>query len=160
MIKARFVIPLLIGLPLFAYLWTLYQTDVSEPKAKTALQKAGDECASIAENAVANMNAVVAFQMLEKEGRKINVMRRCMADHGYKENPKKVSEKPIPGARGPRSRSAKPTAVVCGCVPPPPIYRLQFPADFPPPAGAGCPAGALSLRSTYRCPRARRRWCP
>ncbi len=88
MIKARFVIPLLIGLPLFAYLWTLYQTDVSEPKVKTALQKAGDECASIAENAVANMNAVVAFQMLEKEGRKINVMRRCMADHGYKENPK------------------------------------------------------------------------
>ena len=88
MTKARFVIPLLIGLPLFAYLWTLYQTDVSEPKAKTALQKAGDECASIAENAVANMNAVVAFQMLEKEGRKINVMRRCMADHGYTENPK------------------------------------------------------------------------
>jgi hypothetical protein len=34
------------------------------------------------------MNAVVAFQMLEKEGRKINVMRRCMADHGYTENPK------------------------------------------------------------------------
>jgi hypothetical protein len=88
MTKARFVIPLLIGLPLLGYLWTLYQTDGSEPKAKTALQKAGDECASIAENAVANMNAVVAFQMLEKEGRKINVMRRCMADHGYKENPK------------------------------------------------------------------------
>jgi hypothetical protein len=88
MTKARFVIPLLIGLPLLGYLWTLYQTDGSEPKAKTALQKAGDECASIAENAVANMNAVVAFQMLEKEGRKINVMRRCMADHGYSENPK------------------------------------------------------------------------
>ena len=87
MTKARFVIPLLIGLPLLGYLWTLYQTDGSEPKAKTALQKAGDECASIAENAVANMNAVVAFQMLEKEGRKINVMRRCMADHGYTENP-------------------------------------------------------------------------
>ena len=88
MTKARFVIPLLIGLPLLGYLWTLYQTDGGEPKAKTALQKAGDECASIAENAVANMNAVVAFQMLEKEGRKINVMRRCMADHGYTENPK------------------------------------------------------------------------
>lgn len=88
MTKARFVIPLLLGLPLLGYLWTLYQTDGSEPKAKTALHKAGDECASIAENAVANMNAVVAFQMLEKEGRKINVMRRCMADHGYTENPK------------------------------------------------------------------------
>ena len=88
MTKARFLIPLLVGLPLLGYLWTLYQTDGSEPKVKTALQKAGDECASIAENAVASMNAVVAFQMLEKEGRKINVMRRCMADHGYTENPK------------------------------------------------------------------------
>ena len=38
MTKVRFVIPLLIGLPLFGYLWTLYQTDGSEPKAKTALQ--------------------------------------------------------------------------------------------------------------------------
>ena len=88
MTKARFVIPLLIGLPLFGYLWTLYQTDGSEPKAKTALQKAADECAGIADNAVAHMQAVVAFQVLEKEGRKINVMRRCMADHAYIENPK------------------------------------------------------------------------
>jgi ABC-type multidrug transport system fused ATPase/permease subunit len=86
--KVRFVIPLLIGLPLLTYLWTLYQTDENAPKVKTALQKTGDECASIAENAVANMNAVVAFQMLEKEGRKINVMRRCMADRAYMENPK------------------------------------------------------------------------
>lgn len=86
--KARVVIPLLIGLPLLAYLWTLYQTDGSEPKVKAAWQKTGEDCASIAENAVANMNAVVAFQMLEKEGRKINVMRRCMADHAYTENPK------------------------------------------------------------------------
>lgn len=91
MTKARVVIPLLLGLPLLGYLWTLYQTDGSEPKAKTALQKTGDECASIAENAVANINAVVAFQMLEKEGRKINVMRRCMADHGYTENPKWIA---------------------------------------------------------------------
>lgn len=88
MTKKRFVIPLLISLPLLGYLWSLYQTDGNEPKVKTALRKTGDECASIAEHAVANMNAVVAFQVLEKEGRKINVMRRCMADHGYMENPK------------------------------------------------------------------------
>ncbi|CAN6134739.1 hypothetical protein MCETRH20_01331 [Methylophilaceae bacterium] len=53
-----------------------------------SLQKAGDECAGIAEQSVANMNALVTFQMLEKEDRKINVMRRCMADRAYMENQK------------------------------------------------------------------------
>ncbi len=88
MTKARYVIPLMIGLLFFAYLWSIYQADDSQPKVNTSLQKAGDECVGIAEHAVANINAVVAFQMLEKEGRKINVMRRCMADRAYVENPK------------------------------------------------------------------------
>ncbi len=88
MIKSRFIIPLLLLAAVLAYLIHFYQADDPQPKFKTPLEKSGDECAGIAENAVANMNAVVAFQMLEKEGRKINVMRRCMADHGYIENPK------------------------------------------------------------------------
>jgi hypothetical protein len=86
--KSRFIIPLLLLAPVLAYLIHFYQADDPQPKFKTPLEKSGDECAGIAENAVANMNAVVAFQMLEKEGRKINVMRRCMADRAYMENPK------------------------------------------------------------------------
>jgi hypothetical protein len=88
MIKSRFIIPLLLLASVLAYLIHFYQADDPQPKFKTPLEKSGDECAGIAENAVANMNAVVAFQMLEKEGRKINVMRRCMADRAYMENPK------------------------------------------------------------------------
>lgn len=86
--KSRFIIPLLLLAPVLAYLIHFYQADDPQPTVKTPLEKSGDECAGIAENAVANMNVAVAFQMLEKEGRKINVMRRCMADRAYMENPK------------------------------------------------------------------------
>jgi len=33
------------------------------------------------------MSALVEFQKLEIQGRKINVMRRCMKDKGFIENP-------------------------------------------------------------------------
>ncbi len=86
--KARLMLPVLLLVSLIAYLMHAYQTEDKQPKVNATLQKAADDCAGIADNAVAHMQAVVAFQVLEKEGRKINVMRRCMADHAYIENPK------------------------------------------------------------------------
>lgn len=86
--KARLMLPVLLLVPLITYLMHAYQTEDKQPKVNAPLQKDADECAGIADNAVAHMQAVVAFQVLEKEGRKINVMRRCMADHAYIENPK------------------------------------------------------------------------
>ncbi|CAN1530023.1 hypothetical protein MCEORH2_01401 [Methylophilaceae bacterium] len=88
MTKARFYIPgilLLLGLA-----YAINMNWLQAPKANTpsVLEKAGNDCAGIADNAVAHMQALVPFQVLEKEGRKINVMRRCMADRGYIENPK------------------------------------------------------------------------
>jgi hypothetical protein len=68
-------------------LFALHEIDELRQPAKTALGKAGDECAGIADNAVANMTALVEFQKLEIQGRKFNVMRRCMADYGFVENP-------------------------------------------------------------------------
>ncbi|MBZ4201268.1 MAG: hypothetical protein LAC66_05190 [Methylotenera sp.] len=88
MTKPRFYIPgifLLLGL---AYAINMDWLQAPQARAPTPLEKAGNDCAGIADNAVAHMQAVVAFQVLEKEGRKINVMRRCMADHGYMANPK------------------------------------------------------------------------
>lgn len=73
-------------IPATFYLFYLNQIPKSEHLQKTRLEKAGDECAGIAENAVANMTAIVEFQKLEIQGRKFNVIRRCMADHGYFEN--------------------------------------------------------------------------
>jgi hypothetical protein len=60
-------------------------SDLSQPQ--TMLVKVGDECAGIADNSVANMSALVEFQKLEIQGRKINVMRRCVKDKGFIENP-------------------------------------------------------------------------
>lgn len=53
----------------------------------TVLEKQGDICAGIAENAVANLHAIIEFQKLELLARKANVMKRCMEDHGFIENP-------------------------------------------------------------------------
>ena len=60
---------------------------LTQVKPKSQLQKVGDECAGIADNAVVNMVAVVEFQKLEIQGRKIHVMRLCMGDNGFQENP-------------------------------------------------------------------------
>lgn len=51
------------------------------------LEKDGMECVGIAEKSVAHMVAVVEFQQLEIIGRKARVMRNCMQDHGYQQNP-------------------------------------------------------------------------
>lgn len=69
-----------------AIIWTEVAS-LTQVKTKSQLEKIGDECAGIADNAVATMVAVVEFQKLEIQGRKIHVMRLCMADNGYQENP-------------------------------------------------------------------------
>lgn len=88
MTKARFYIPGILLLLGIAYALNMNWLQAPKANAPSALEKAGNDCAGIADNAVAHMQALVPFQVLEKEGRKINVMRRCMADRGYMENPK------------------------------------------------------------------------
>lgn len=56
-------------------------------KSLTSLEKQGDFCAGIAENAIANLHAIVEFQKLEILARKANVMKQCMKDRGFNENP-------------------------------------------------------------------------
>ncbi|WP_020167352.1 MULTISPECIES: hypothetical protein [Methylotenera] len=46
-----------------------------------------DRCAGISENSVADKKAVVAFQQLEIQGNKANVVVSCMRDNGYGQNP-------------------------------------------------------------------------
>ena len=86
--KGLFLILIVLLIPAIIYIFTLNTMPVSTHTEKTMLDKVGDECAGIAENSVANMTAIVEFQKLEIQGRKFNVMRRCMADHGYFESPK------------------------------------------------------------------------
>jgi len=74
-------------IPAILYWLVITQLDSFNQPQKTLLATVGDECAGIADNSVANMSAVVEFQKLEIQGRKINVMRRCMKDKGFIENP-------------------------------------------------------------------------
>lgn len=72
---------------------TAYLVDHSSKKNEiqnqvvSLLEKKGDFCTGIAEHAVANLQAIVEFQGLEILARKANVMRQCMKDQGFDENP-------------------------------------------------------------------------
>lgn len=86
--KGAWVFFVLIGLILFYVIQLQYISNISSQDGqRSLLQEKGDLCAGIAENAVANLQAIVEFQKLEILGRKVNVMRRCMADNGFEENP-------------------------------------------------------------------------
>lgn len=71
--------------------FVLYQKDSTQPIPFTAAQKTlmqiGDRCVGIAENSIADKRAIVAFQQLEIQGNKANVVISCMRDNGYIENP-------------------------------------------------------------------------
>lgn len=75
----------------FGFSFVLYQKDSTQPMPFTAAQKnlmqIGDRCVGIAENSVANKRAIVAFQQLEIQGNKANVIISCMRDNGYGQNP-------------------------------------------------------------------------
>jgi hypothetical protein len=85
--KRLFLALAVLSLPVIVYWLALNQLDSLNPPQKTLLAKTGDDCAGIADNAVANMSAVVEFQKLEIKGRKMHVVRRCMKDKGFIENP-------------------------------------------------------------------------
>lgn len=82
---------LALALGVLLVLWLINMDIISFGGAKdtktSQLEKDGNECVNIAENAVAQMIAVVEFQKLEIIGRKARVMRICMQDHGYQQNP-------------------------------------------------------------------------
>lgn len=58
-----------------------------EKQQTTQLQADLNECIAISEKSVAHLEAKVAFQQLEIIGRKARVMRLCMKDHAYIQNP-------------------------------------------------------------------------
>ena len=53
----------------------------------TRLEHMGDECTGISEKAIIGMTPVVEFQKLELLSRKANVLKNCMADRGFREDP-------------------------------------------------------------------------
>lgn len=53
----------------------------------TKLEHMGDECTGISEKAIIGITPIVEFQKLELLSRKANVLKSCMADRGFQENP-------------------------------------------------------------------------
>ena len=53
---------------------------------RTLLQKKGDMCTGVAENAVANRQVIVEFQKYEILSDKILIMERCMDENGFEIN--------------------------------------------------------------------------
>jgi len=73
------------GIAYFETAWK--KLEKTQDKSPTILEKQGDFCAGIAENSIANLHAIVEFQSFEILARKANVMKQCMRDQGFNENP-------------------------------------------------------------------------
>jgi uncharacterized protein YpmB len=69
-----------------------YSSKSNTPREKTLLEHKGNFL-GIAEKSVANRQAIVEFQKYEILGDKAMVMRNCMEENGFEENPLWVNEK-------------------------------------------------------------------
>lgn len=86
--KNHFLVFLILASLVFGYFTiTSFQSEKAKTKKPSSLQIKGDFCAGIAENAIANLPTIVEFQRLEMLARKANVMKHCMTDQGFTENP-------------------------------------------------------------------------
>lgn len=65
----------------------LSSSNLTSSPNKTLLEDKGNFCLGIAEKSVANRQAIVEFQKYEILGDKAMVMRKCMEDNGFEENP-------------------------------------------------------------------------
>ena len=61
--------------------------DNSQARHFSLLQKVGDQCSDVAERSVANKIPIIEFQKLELISKKAHVLKLCMQDHGFYENP-------------------------------------------------------------------------
>ena len=93
MLKTFFIVILSISLLLLVYFsFNFYLLSQSNLPNKTLLEEKGNFCLGISEKAVADRQAIVEFQKYEILGDKAMVMRKCMDESGFEENPIWVSE--------------------------------------------------------------------
>ena len=93
MLKTFFIVILSISLLLLVYFsFNFYLLSQSNLPNKTLLEEKGNFCLGISEKAVADRQAIVEFQKYEILGDKAMVMRKCMNENGFEENPLWVSE--------------------------------------------------------------------
>ncbi|MBX9676081.1 MAG: hypothetical protein K2V71_05680 [Methylotenera sp.] len=92
MLKLNLKISMILFAIMAAIFYFLYDKSAlgSSPSlspAQEQLAKMGDRCLDFGERAVASDVPIIEFQMLVRLAKKTNVIERCMADNGYKQNP-------------------------------------------------------------------------
>jgi DNA-binding phage protein len=93
MLKTFFVsIFSLLLLLLIYFSFNFYFLKQSSIPKNTLLEEKGNFCLGVAEKAVANRQAIVEFQKYEILGDKAMVMRKCMEENGFEENPNWLNE--------------------------------------------------------------------
>jgi len=93
MLKTFFIAILSLSLLLLVYFsFNSYFFSQSSSPKKTLLEEKGNFCLGVAEKAVADRQAIVEFQKYEILGDKAMVMRKCMDENGFEENPNWLSE--------------------------------------------------------------------
>ena len=68
---------------------------VRSDNQRTLLMEKGDFCLGVAEKSIANRQAIVEFQVYEILGDKAMIMKTCMEDQGFEENPIWIKEASI-----------------------------------------------------------------
>lgn len=86
-LKTLLVIFIVLAVGIGFLLYPKSATPPSITQAQKTLMLISDRCAGISENSVADKKAIVAFQELEIQGNKANVVVSCMRDNGYVQNP-------------------------------------------------------------------------
>jgi hypothetical protein len=81
--------------------------------AQTALNTAGEQCMTYAQNAVANDVPTIEFQRLEHVAKIASVIERCMDDSGYLQNPAWLKlAQPIANADAAKSKISPDEALI------------------------------------------------
>ena len=81
------LLPIFVLVFYFLFNHYLSTKDLSTTSERTFLEDKGNFCLGVAEKAVVNRQAIVEFQKYEILGDKAIVMRHCMEDNGFEENP-------------------------------------------------------------------------
>lgn len=66
---------------------TAVNTAVASTPAQMQLVKIGEKCLDFGDRAVASDVPIVEFQMIIRLAKKTDVIRNCMTDNGYQQNP-------------------------------------------------------------------------
>ena len=96
MFKLKYSVILVLVLMTFLSIFYTEAFNKTPERTISLLQEIGDKCSDAADRSVANKIPIIEFQKLELISKKATILKLCMQDHGFYENPAwLVDAKPI-----------------------------------------------------------------